>query len=261
MRERDSLKGLDMSGKVVLITGSSRGIGKATAVLFAAAGARVAVHYNRDRAAAEETLSELDGRNHMVFQANLSNPDQAESLVSKVVSEMGWIDVLVNNAGIFEEHPILDISFDDWRDAWLRTLDVNLLGPANLCYWAAKHMIKRGGGRIVNVSSRGAFRGEPDAPAYGASKAGLNAMSQSLARALAPHGIFVCVVAPGFVETDMASSSLDGPEGDAIRAQSPLNRVAKADEVARAVLFLASEGTEFMTGCIVDVNGASYLRS
>jgi NAD(P)-dependent dehydrogenase (short-subunit alcohol dehydrogenase family) len=140
-------------------------------------------------------------------------------------------------------------------------MDVNLFGPANLCYWAAQHMIEQGGGRIVNVSSRGAFRGEPDAPAYGASKAGLNAMSQSLAKALAPHGVFVCVVAPGFVETDMASSSLEGPEGDSIRAQSPLNRVARADEVARAVLFLSSEGTEFLTGCIVDVNGASYLRS
>ena len=122
-------------------------------------------------------------------------------------------------------------------------------------------MVERGGGRIVNVSSRGAFRGEPNAPAYGASKAGLNAMSQSLAQKLAPHGIFVCVVAPGFVETDMASSSLSGPDGDAIRSQSPLNRVATAEEVARAILFLASEGTEFMTGCILDVNGASYLRS
>ncbi|MGD8857537.1 MAG: SDR family oxidoreductase [Chloroflexota bacterium] len=261
MEDRVKLNGLDMTGRVALITGSSRGIGRATAVLFAAAGARVAVHYHRNRVAAEETLSRLEGQDHMLFQANLSDPPQAESLVSAVVSEMGHIDVLVNNAGIFEAHPILDISFEDWRNAWMRTLDINLLGPANLCYWTAQHMITRGGGRIVNVSSRGAFRGEPDAPAYGASKAGLNAMSQSLAKALAPHGVFVCVVAPGFVETDMAASSLDGPEGDAIRAQSPLNRVAKAEEVARAVLFLASEGTEFMTGCIVDVNGASYLRS
>lgn len=259
--ERSKLNGLDISGKVALITGSSRGIGKAIAMLFAAAGARVAVHYRGNREAAEETLSQLDGEEHMLFQANLSDPDQAESLVNRVVSEMGCIDVLVNNAGIFEAHPILDSSFNSWRDAWIRTLDINLLGPANLCYWTAQHMSQRGGGRIVNVSSRGAFRGEPDAPAYGASKAGLNAMSQSLAKALAPNGIFVYVVAPGFVETDMASSTLGGPEGDSIRAQSPLNRVAKPEEVARAVLFLASEGTEFMTGCIVDVNGASYLRS
>jgi NAD(P)-dependent dehydrogenase (short-subunit alcohol dehydrogenase family) len=261
MQERISLIGLDMTGKVALITGSSRGIGRATAVIFAAAGARVAVHYHRNRAAAEETMRRLQGQDHMLFQANLSDPFQVESLVGAVVDKMGCIDVLVNNAGIFEAHPMLDSSFDAWRDAWMRTLDINLLGPANLCYWAAQHMVERGGGRIVNVSSRGAFRGEPDAPAYGASKAGLNAMSQSLAKALAPHGIFVCVVAPGFVETDMAASSLDGAAGDAIRAQSPLNRVATAEEVAQAILFLASDGTEFMTGCIVDINGASYLRS
>ena len=123
------------------------------------------------------------------------------------------------------------------------------------------HDLASGGGRIVNVSSRGAFRGEPDAPAYGASKAGLNALSQSLAQKLAPHRIFVGVVAPGFVETDMTTTHLAGEGGRAIRAQSPLNRVAKPEEVAHAALFLASEGAEFTTGTIIDVNGASYLRS
>jgi NAD(P)-dependent dehydrogenase (short-subunit alcohol dehydrogenase family) len=117
------------------------------------------------------------------------------------------------------------------------------------------------GGRIVNVSSRGAFRGEPDHPAYGASKAGLNAMGQSLAQALAPHGISVATVAPGFVETDMAAEFLDGPRGDAIRAQSPWGRVARPEEVAAAVLFLASPEAEFVSGAILDLNGASYLRT
>jgi NAD(P)-dependent dehydrogenase (short-subunit alcohol dehydrogenase family) len=122
-------------------------------------------------------------------------------------------------------------------------------------------MMQHKGGKIVNISSRGAFRGEPDAPAYGASKAALNAFSQSLAVALAPHGIFVGVVAPGFVETDMAAELLAGAGGDAIRRQSPMGRVARPDEIARAVQFLASEGIEFATGAIIDVNGASYLRS
>ena len=122
-------------------------------------------------------------------------------------------------------------------------------------------MMERGGGRVVNVSSRGAFRGEPETPAYGASKAGLNAMSQSMAQALAPYGIFFYIVAPGFVKTDMASSLLSGPEGEGIRLQSPLGRVATPEEVARTVVFLASEAPDFMTGAIVDVNGASYLRS
>jgi NAD(P)-dependent dehydrogenase (short-subunit alcohol dehydrogenase family) len=116
-------------------------------------------------------------------------------------------------------------------------------------------------GRIVNVSSRGAFRGEPDHPAYGASKAGLNSMSQSLAQHLAPHGITVAAVAPGFVETDMAAPLLAGPEGDAIRGQSPLGRVATADEVADVVAFLASDRAVITTGAIVDANGASYLRT
>ena len=123
-------------------------------------------------------------------------------------------------------------------------------------------MMKRGGGgRIVNISSRGAFRGEPDQPAYGASKAGLNALSQSLAQKLAPHGIFIGVVAPGFTETEMVADLLASPKGDVIRAQSPLARIARPREVAYAVLFLASEGAEFSTGTIIDVNGASYLRS
>ncbi|HMY75240.1 MAG TPA: SDR family oxidoreductase, partial [Blastocatellia bacterium] len=152
-------------------------------------------------------------------------------------------------------------SYEDWQGSWRRTLDTNLIGAANISFCAAQQMMKQGGGRIVNVSSRGAFRGEPDAPAYGASKAALNAMSQSLAQALAPHNIFVCVVAPGFVETERVAYRLDGAEGDGIRNQSPLKRVAKPEEVARTVLFLASEGTDFLTGCIVDVNGASYLRS
>jgi NAD(P)-dependent dehydrogenase (short-subunit alcohol dehydrogenase family) len=229
--------------------------------MFAENGARLAIHYRQNRAAALETLDTVGGEEHQLFQADVSEPSAVETLVRDVIEKMGHVDILVNNAGIFEPHPLAEVSFDEWRQAWTRTIGTNLLGPANLCYTVARHMIERGGGRIVNVSSRGAFRGEPTAPAYGASKAALNAMSQSLAQALAPFNVFVCVVAPGFVETDMAASDLEGPSGDAIRAQSPLNRVARAEEVARAVLFLASEGTEFMTGCILDVNGASYLRS
>jgi 3-oxoacyl-[acyl-carrier protein] reductase len=122
-------------------------------------------------------------------------------------------------------------------------------------------MMERDGGRVVNVSSRGAFRGEPETPAYGASKAALNAMSQSMAQALAPYGVFFYVVAPSFVETDMANSLPSSPMGDAIRSQSPLGRVATPQEIARTVAFLASDAPDFMTGAIVDVNGASYLRS
>jgi NAD(P)-dependent dehydrogenase (short-subunit alcohol dehydrogenase family) len=125
----------------------------------------------------------------------------------------------------------------------------NLIGPANLSFLAARIMMVSGGGRVVNISSRGAFCGEPETPAYDASKAGLNAMSQSLAQALAPHGVFFYVVAPGFVETDMADALLRGPEGEGIRSQSPLGRVATPEEVARTVAFLASEAPDVHDGC------------
>jgi NAD(P)-dependent dehydrogenase (short-subunit alcohol dehydrogenase family) len=156
---------------------------------------------------------------------------------------------------------VLTTSYEDWLRIWRRTIDTNLLGPANLIHAVAPHMVAAGGGRIVNVSSRGAFRGEPDHPAYGASKAGLNSLGQSMARALGAHGIYVTTVAPGYVETDMAAPYLDGPRGDAIRAQSPLNRAATPEEVARVVVFLATPGAEATTGTVVDVNGASYLRT
>ena len=244
------------------MTGGSRGIGRAIARRFAAAGASVVVQYRSDRQAAEETLAGLarDGREHAALAADVADPDQVRDLVATVVERFGRVDVLVNNAGIYEQHRILDVGYDEWRRAWERTLATNLLGPANLIHQVVPRMVAQGGGRIVNVSSRGGFRGEPEFPAYGASKAGMNSMAQSLAQALAPVGVYVTTVAPGFVETDMAGPFLQGPEGDAIRAQSPLGRAATPDEVARVVVFLATPGTEYATGAIVDVNGASYLR-
>ena len=250
-----------LQGRRALVTGASRGIGRAIAQAFAEQGAIVALGFRRNRGAADETLASLAGEGHVVVQADVATGQGARLLVEDAISALGGIDILVNNAGVFIEHKIADVDFDTWQDAWSATLATNLIGPANVCHAAAQHMIRQGSGRIINVSSRGAFRGEPDAPAYGASKAGLNAMSQSLAIALAPHGIFVGVVAPGFVETGMATSSLEGAGGDAIRRQSPLGRVARPAEVANAVLFLAGEGIDFATGAIIDVNGASYLRS
>ncbi|HLP59015.1 MAG TPA: SDR family oxidoreductase, partial [Candidatus Deferrimicrobium sp.] len=235
--------------------------GRAVAKAFANHGARVAISYNTNQAAAEETIKSLPGGPHFAFQADVAKPDAVKQLVDNAFQKFGRLDIVVNNAGLHEFHPIEEVSYDQWQEAWHQTLAVNLFGPANVCYCAAQYMMKSGGGRFVNISSRGAFRGEPEMPAYGASKAGLNAMSQSLAQKLAKFNIFVGVVAPGFVETDMAAELLAGPKGDGIRNQSPLGRVARPEEVAQAVLFLAAEGSEFMTGAIIDVNGASYLRS
>jgi 3-oxoacyl-[acyl-carrier protein] reductase len=252
----------DFEGMVVLVTGASRGIGRAVAREFAARGATVVVQFRADRAAATDTVASLGGAGgHLAVQADVADPEQARALVGRVTDELGRVDVLVNNAGIYQAHPVLETSYEDWVGSWRRTIDVNLLGPANLIHAVVPHMVAAGGGRIVNVSSRGAFRGEPDHPAYGASKAGLNSLGQSMARALGGHGIYVTTVAPGFVETDMAAPFLEGPEGDAIRAQSPLGRAATPEEVARVVVFLATPGAESTTGAVVDVNGASYLRT
>lgn len=244
----------------MLVTGGSRGIGRAIAARFAEGGARVAVHGASDEAAAQGVVAELAGSGHTAVRADLG-AGEARRLVAEVLDELGRIDVLVNNAGIYEPHPVLDIPAEEWEASWRRTVQINLLGPAELIHAVAPHMVALGGGRIVNVTSRGAFRGEPDHAAYGASKAGLNSLSQSMAQALAPHGIYVTAVAPGFVETDMAAPYLGGPDGDAIRAQSPMGRAATPDEIARVVEFLASPGSESTTGAIVDVNGASYLRT
>lgn len=252
---------MDFTDRRVLITGASRGIGRATAVAFASRGARVAINYRSDEEAARATLDALPGGPHTMLRADVSDPDEAAGLVDRAAEELGGLDVVVNNAGVGGRHRIDEDDYEAWQAAWSRILAVNLVGPANVAYAAGRHMIEHGGGRMVFVSSRGAFRGEPDQPAYGASKAGLNALAQSLAQQLAPYDVFVGVVAPGFVATDMAADRLAGPEGDAIRAQSPHGRVARPEEVAHAVAFLASPGAEFTTGAILDVNGASYLRS
>ena len=245
----------------ILITGASGGIGRAAAIECARRGARIGVHYNGGRERGEETLSALDGDGHRLFQADISDPVAAENLVDSAHRELDGLDVLVNNAGISQRHNFEEIDYATWQSTWKRIVDTNLTAAANLSFCAAKKMVERGGGRIVNVSSRGAFRGEPQMPWYGASKAGMNAMGQSLAQALGPQGVFVYNVAPGFVETDMAARVLASPEGDAIRNQSSIGRVAQPGELGTTIAFLAFEAPEFMTGCIVDVNGASYLRS
>jgi NAD(P)-dependent dehydrogenase (short-subunit alcohol dehydrogenase family) len=243
-------------------------------------GDRVVVHYHQGADAAGAVLASLPGEGHAVVQADLADPAQVERLAHDAVQALGRVDVLVNNAARFldpsavgpgggsrrGDHKITDVAYADWVAAWQATVATNLLGPANLTWCLVRHMqavepadgVPRG--RIVNVGSRGAFRGEPDVPAYGASKAGLHAFGQSMAVALAPYGISVVSLAPGFIATDMAASLLDSPAGDAIRAQSPFGRVATAEEVADAIVRFAEPGAEWFSGAVVDLNGASYLR-
>lgn len=245
--------------RAILITGASRGVGRATALAFAERGDRVAIHHRDSADSAQKLRRELAGEGHVVVQADLAQPSAIQAMVAEAAAGLGGLDVLVNNAARSGPHSITDVSYEEWQAEWRRTVDVNLLGAANVIYWAVQHM-KRGG-RIVNVSSRGAFRGEPRQPAYGASKAGLNAMGQSLAVALAPLGIAVATVAPGFVEVDTSNAHLKSPRGPEIRAQSPFNRVALPEEVASAILWLSSPEAEWASGAILDLNGASYLRT
>jgi 3-oxoacyl-[acyl-carrier protein] reductase len=245
----------------VLVTGGSRGIGRAIAATFADAGDRVAVHYGSSQSAAEEVVAGLAGDGHVMVRADMTDADAVRAAVGEAAERLGGLDVLVNNAGVYLAHPPLETSYEEWQQSWSRTLATNLTGAANTTFCALQHLIAAGGGAVVNVSSRGAFRGEPHNPAYAASKAGLNAFGQSMALALAPYDIRVGTVAPGFVETDMVRDRLDGPGGDALRSQSPFGRVARPEEVASAVFWLASEGARFASGTIIDVNGASYLRS
>ena len=228
---------------------------------FAERGDRVAVHCRDAVAAAEAVRESLPGSGHATVRADLADADAVRSMVDAAASALGGLDVLVNNAGIYAGHPVLGTSYEEWQAAWQATLGVNLVGAANVTWCAVRHMAASGrGGRIVNVGSRGAYRGEPTHPAYGASKAGLHAFGQSLAVALAPHGITVASVAPGFVETDMAAAQLATPAGDVIRAQSPFNRVATPEEIAAAVVYLASPEAAWSSGAVLDLNGASYLR-
>ncbi|MFG2831268.1 SDR family NAD(P)-dependent oxidoreductase [Streptomyces sp. NPDC048434] len=243
--------------RAVLVTGASRGIGRAVAEIFAAHGDRVALHYASRRAAAQEAFEGLAGSGHVLVQGDVSTPEGAAAVVEAAVDGLGGVDVLVNNAAANVAHPLDRTSFDEWQSAWRQVVDVNLLGAAHVTYHAARSMIEREvEGRIVNIGSRGAFRGEPDHPAYGAAKAALHAMGQSLAVHLAPYGIGVASVAPGFVATERVADRLT----EDVRQQSPFGRVATPQEVASAVRYLASPEAVWTSGTVLDVNGASYLR-
>jgi 3-oxoacyl-[acyl-carrier protein] reductase len=253
---------MEHEGRRVLVTGGARGIGRAVCEAFAAAGARVAVHSSgSDPSTGEALAAALTGGPHCAVTGDVADPGEAESFVAAAADALGGLDVLVNNAGVYDELDPLTATYAQWQAHWRRTVDVDLLGPAWVTFCALPHLRASAAGRVVHVGSRGASRGEPGAVAYAAAKAGLTAMGQSLAVALAPYGVAVGSVLPGFVETDMATHVLDGPRGDGVRAQSPAGRVARPEEVAHAVLFLASEGAAWSTGAVLDVNGASYLRT
>ncbi|MHC3390268.1 SDR family NAD(P)-dependent oxidoreductase [Streptomyces lavendulocolor] len=250
------------TGRRVLVSGASRGLGRAVARAFAGNGDRVAVHYGSRADEARATLESLPGTGHVLVGGDLTDPAATARVADAAADALGGLDVLVNNAAVNIRHPLPETPYDTWVAAWQQHVAVNLLATANLSHLAGRRMIDQGtGGRIVNIGSRGAFRGEPDHPAYGATKAAVHALGQSLAVSLAPHGIAVASVAPGFFATERVAPRLTGAEGEAIRAQSPFGRVAAPEEIAAAVLWLASPAAEWSSGTVLDLNGASHLRT
>jgi 3-oxoacyl-[acyl-carrier protein] reductase len=248
-----------------LVTGASRGIGRATAVALSRRGDRVAVHYGSNRADAEQTMARMAGDGHVLVAGDLADPVSAEDVVDQAVRELGTIDVLVNNAALAPSdatrHRLDRTDYATWVQTWRRMMDVDLLAAANVTFLVANALVKTGRpGVIVNVGSRGAYRGEPDFPAYGAAKAGLHAFGQSMAIALAPHNIAVSTVAPGFIGTERQAPALAGDGGDVLRAQSPFGRVGTPEEVAAAILYLTSADAQWASGAVLDLNGASHMR-
>jgi NAD(P)-dependent dehydrogenase (short-subunit alcohol dehydrogenase family) len=250
---------LSLEGKVALITGASRGIGRECALLFGAKGARVAVNYTASAEAAAEVVAEIGPENAFAVQANVGSPKDVESMVDAVIARFGTIDIVVNNAAVFALNPFDGGEYDRWVALWRRTLEVNLLGAANVAFLAMRHMRKKGRGKIINVASRAAWRGETEFADYGASKAGLVNLTKSIARACSRDGITATCVAPGFVATDMANEEIER-NGAEIIGQVPMGRVGTVQDVAGVVLFCATSMADYLNGATLDVNGGSYVR-
>lgn len=250
---------IDLTGKTVLVTGASRGIGKAIAEACAGAGAQVAVHYNTRQEDARELANAL-GNGATTFQADLTDPCAAQQLWDDVLEAFGKVDVLVNNAGI-AVGCALDSPLDEWLGAWDQTLNANLKAVGVLCKAAVGYFQPNGGGRIVNIASRAAFRGDaPDYLAYAASKGGVVALTRSIARAFGKSNIVAFTVAPGYTRTDMAEPFIEQYGEDVAIGDIALNRMTEPEDIAPLVVLLASGLADHATGTTIDVNAGSYVR-
>jgi NAD(P)-dependent dehydrogenase (short-subunit alcohol dehydrogenase family) len=250
---------LDLTGKVVLITGASRGIGREAALRMAAAGASVGVNYHVHESGAREVVEEIGADRAIALRADVANAEDVRRMVEETVGRFGRLDVLVNNAATFELNRFDRDDYEGWQRGWQRTFALNVFGAANAAFLAMRAMRETGGGKIINVASRAAFRGETEFADYGASKAALVNLTRSIARACARDNITATCVAPGFIETEMARSELEA-HGEEIVAQIPLGRVGTAGDVASVILFLASPMADYLNGATIDVNGGSWFH-
>lgn len=251
---------INLSGLNILVTGASRGIGKAVATKLAEAGATIAIHYH-EKVREAENLAHVLGNGSKAFQADFSMPDDAANLFDRVILEMGHIDVLVNNAGIAKPAPLASDD-DSWQAAWDETMLVNLTSPAVLCKKTVQLFLeKRIAGRIINISSRAAFRGdEAEYLAYAASKAGIVALTRSIAHAYGKNGIKAFVVAPGFVKTDMARGFIQQYGEEHAKNDLALERLTEPKDLAPLITFIASGMVDHSTGATFDINAGSYMH-
>jgi len=243
----DSLK-----NKTVLVTGGSRGIGEAIALSFARAGANVIINYNQSHTKAEMIVQEIEnsGGKAIAVKADISDFEQAKSLVEKGIEVFGNIDVLVNNSGITKDNMIIRMSEDDFDSV----IEVNLKGTWNMCKHISRYMLKNKAGSIINITSIVGVIGNPGQSNYVASKAGIIGLTKSLSKELGSRGITVNAVAPGFIETEM-TDKLPVEIKEAYLKQIPLSRFGKADDIADLCLFLASDNARYITGQVIGVNG------
>lgn len=247
--------------KVALVTGAARGIGAAIAKGFAKLGLTVAIHYGSNETLAQQVLNSLEPGQHRLFQADLADVQEVKRLVEEVAEVYGRLDVLVNNAGIYQMTPFDTPDFEDWQAGWTQVLNTNLMSAVHAAYCALPIMRKQGKGKIINIASRSAFRAEIEAPAYAVSKAGMVNLTRCLARAEAKNGILAYCVAPGWVETAMARESVQLMGMEALTADIPLKRIATVEDVAGVACFLASDAADYLTGITIPVAGGSWMTT
>jgi NAD(P)-dependent dehydrogenase (short-subunit alcohol dehydrogenase family) len=250
---------IDLKGMRILVTGASRGIGRAISVALLKAGATVGLHYNRTPQGAAEVNADW-AQHSVLLKADLSKAAEANALFDEALSKLGGLDVLINNAGIAAEMP-LSMEEAQWEHAWDLTMAVNLKAPAILSRRAVKHFAQGKGGRIIMISSRAAFRGDTaDFMAYAASKGGLVSFTRSIARAFGSSGVKAFLLAPGFIRTDMAEDAINLYGEDFVMEGIALPRLTEPQDIAPITVLLASGLADHATGCTIDINAASYVH-
>jgi NAD(P)-dependent dehydrogenase (short-subunit alcohol dehydrogenase family) len=252
----------DLTGRTVLVTGASKGIGQATAIALGRAGANVIAHYGGDEAGVRTAVAEIDASRQLVLQADLSVPSETRRLWDEALAWQGQIDVLVNNAAVLVESP-LDASDEAWADAWTRSWQVNVRASADLLRDAVRHFQSRGGGVLIGLSSWVAQRGSgnPDLLAYAASKGAVKALVNTIARNHAKEGVLAYLIAPGVVRTQMSVDAAAGQGGEEkVTASLAMGEWVPPAEIGELVVFLATGRQRHLSGATFDVNGASYIR-